>query len=42
MYGIAIVKSLLFLVLDDFEGNINISAAITCGSTVRVSLDFLV
>ena len=34
IYGIAIVRSLSFLFLDDFEGNANISAAIKSGSTV--------
>ena len=33
---IAIVRSLSFLFLDDFEGNTNISVAIEFNSTVRV------
>ena len=35
--GIAIVRSLLFLFNDDFEGNTNISAVIKSGFTVFVS-----
>ena len=34
IYVIAIVRSLSFLFLDDFEGNANISIAIKSGSTV--------
>mgnify|MGYP001793208756 CR=1 FL=1 len=34
IYGIPIIRSLSFLFLDDFEGNSNISVAITSGSTV--------
>ena len=34
IYGIATVRSLSFLLLDDFEGNANISVAIKSGSTV--------
>ena len=34
IYGIAIVRSLSFIFLDDFEGNANISVAIKSGSTV--------
>ena len=34
IYEIAIVRSLSFLFLDDFEGNANISVAIKSGSTV--------
>ena len=34
IYGIAIISSLSFLFLDDFEGNANISVAIKSGSTV--------
>ena len=34
IYGIAIIRSLSFLFLDDFEGNVNISIAIKSGSTV--------
>ena len=34
IYGIAIIRSLSFLYLDDLEGNANISVAIKSGSTV--------
>ena len=34
IYGIAIVRSLSFLFLDDFKGNANISIAIKSCSTV--------
>ena len=34
IYGIAIVRSSSFVLLDDFEGNANISVAIKSGSTV--------
>ena len=34
MYGIAIIRLLSFLFLDDFEGNTNISVAIKSSSTV--------
>ena len=34
IYGTAIIRSLSFLFLDDFEGNANISVAIESGSTV--------
>ena len=34
IYGIAIVRSLSFLFLGDFEGNTNISVAIKSGSKV--------
>ena len=34
IYGIAIIRLLSFLFLDDFEGNANISVAIKSGSTV--------
>ena len=34
LYGIAIVRSISFLFLDDYEGNANISVAIKSGSTV--------
>ena len=34
IYGIAIIRSLSFLFLDDFEGNANISDAIKSGSAV--------
>ena len=33
IYGIAIVRLISFLFLDDFEGNANISVAIKSGST---------
>ena len=34
IYGIAIIRSLSFLFLDDFEGNANISVTIKSCSTV--------
>ena len=34
IYGIAIIRLLSFLFLDDFNGNANISVAIKSGSTV--------
>ena len=34
IYGIAIIRSLSFLFLDDFEGKANISVAIKSGSIV--------
>ena len=34
MYGIAIIRWLSFLLIDDFEGNTEISVAIKSGSTV--------
>ena len=34
IYGIAIIRSLSFLFLDDFEGNANTSVVIKSGSTV--------
>ena len=36
IYGIAIIRSLSLLFLDDFEGNTNISVAIKSGSTVTL------
>ena len=35
IYGIAIIRSLPFSFLDDFEGNANIAVAIKSGSTVK-------
>ena len=40
IYGIAIIRSLSFLFLDDFEGNANISVAIKSGSTVHTFVEF--
>ena len=39
--GIAVVRLLSFLFLDDFEGNTNISVAIKSGSTVLSFTDHL-
>ena len=41
IYGIAIIRLLSFLFLDDFEGNTNISVAIKSGSTVIIYLHAL-
>ena len=41
IYGIAIVISLSFLFLDNFEGNTAISVAIRSSSTVSASFAFL-
>ena len=40
IYGIAIVRSLSFLFLDDFEGNANISVAIKSLSAVSNIFNF--
>ena len=42
IYGIAIIRSLPFLFLDDFEGNVNISVTIKSGSTVCKMKDHFV
>ena len=36
IYGIAIIQSLSYLFIDDFEENANISVAIESGSTVSM------
>ena len=37
IYGIAIIRSLSFLFLEDFEGNTNISVPIKSSSTLKLA-----